>query len=272
LEGQAVNADVIGTVRIDDRLESFKTFFDHEWSRRISELSNGTALEKPVWTLAISWKGAANTHVMPWLMMHSMKNLWQGFVEGNRAFGPALVSALVDRLPAEMGNSLSNMRRKQLESAVRIIAEQVNEATNDATSAFDLKTLWSDFLSPDIQEFQLSLWGCQRLCYGAVYHAYENFVRQCVGMVREEPDYRALFGKLVADGKAAFGDEAIAYCLKDQFVKVARLTRNALAHNGGRLTDELRRLPHRLVVEIVLSLKMTKSKSCLSTRKTSSTN
>jgi hypothetical protein len=244
-----MQADVIAKVRIDDRLESYRTFFDHDWSRRISELSNGTALEKPVWTLAISWKAAANTHAMPWLMMHSMNNLWQSFVNGDHAFAPALVTALADRIPAEMGNSLSNMRRKQLASAIRHVAEQVKDATADATSALDLKTLWSDFLSPDIQEFSLSLWGSQRLCYGAVYHAYENFVRQCLGIARKEPDYRALFTQLVTDGKAAFSNELIAYCLEDQVVTVARLARNALAHNGGRMTDQLRRIPHDLVVE-----------------------
>jgi hypothetical protein len=249
VEGQAVNADVIGNVRIDDRLESYKTFFDHDWSRRISDLASGTALEKAVWTLAISWKGAANTHAMPGLMMHSMYNLWQSFVNGDHAFAPALVTALADRLPAEMGSSLSNMRRKQLSSVIRHIAEQVKDATTNAASAFDLKTLWSDFLSPDIQEFHLSLWGSQRLCYGAVYHAYENFIRQCVGIARKEPDYQALFAQLVRDGKAAFGETVTAYCLEDQVVTAARLTRNALAHNGGRMTDRLRRIPHDLVVE-----------------------
>jgi hypothetical protein len=249
LEGQAVNSDVIGNVRIDDRLESYKTFFDHDWSRRISDLANGRALEKAVWTLAISWKAAANTHAMPWLMMHSMYNLWQSFVDGDHAFAPALVTALADRLPAEMGNSLSNMRRKQLANAVRDIADQVKDATTEAASAFDLKTLWSDFLAPDIMEFHLSLWGSQRLCYGAVYHAYENFIRQCVEIARKEPEYRALFAKLVTDGKAAFGNEVIAKCLEDQVVTAARLTRNALAHNGGRMTEQLSRIPHDLVVE-----------------------
>lgn len=244
-----MNTDVIAKVRIDDRLESYRTFFDHDWSRRISELSNGTALEKSVWTLAISWKAAANTHAMPWLMMHSMNNLWQSFVNGDHAFAPALVTALADRLPAEMGKSLSNMRRKQLASSVRTIADQVKDATDQANSALDLKMFWSNFLSPDIVEFQLSLWGSQRLCYGAVYHAYENFIRQCVGTARKEPDYSALFAKLVADAKAAFGNELTAYCLEDHVVTAARLTRNAPAHNGGRMTDQLRRIPHDLVVE-----------------------
>jgi hypothetical protein len=248
-EGQPVNADVIATVRIDDCLESYRTFFDHDWSRRIGELSSGTAIEKPVWTLAISWKAAANTNAMPWLMMHSMNNLWQSFVNGDHAFAPALVTALADRLPAEMGNSLSNMRRKQLANVVRQIAEQVKNATADATSAIDLKTLWSDYLSPDIMEFHLSLWGSQRLCYGAVYHAYENFIRQCVGIARKEPEYRALFAKLVTDGKATFGNDVITNCLEDQVVTVARLARNALAHNGGRMTEQLSRIPHDLVVE-----------------------
>ncbi len=148
-----------------------------------------------------------------------------------------------------MGNSLSNMRRKQLANAVRDIADQVKDATTEAASAFDLKTLWSDFLAPDSMEFHLSLWGSQRLCYGSVYHAYENFIRQCVGIARKEPEYRALFAKLVTDGKAAFGNEVIAKCLEDQVVTVARLTRNALAHNGGQVDDQLSRIPHDLVVE-----------------------
>jgi hypothetical protein len=49
---------------------------------------------------------------------------------------------------------------------------------------------------------------------------------------------------LHCDAKAAFGEATADYCLTDQAVEAARLVRNALAHNGGRVTDELKTVSH----------------------------
>src|SRR5207253_2041712 len=143
-------------IKIDPRVDSYKTFFDHAWARKLDELVAGSKLAEPVFSLCINWKAAANTHLMPWLKVGNLKGLW----------------------------------------------------------------------------------GSQRTVYGAVYHTYENFVSRCVGLARNEPDYRSPNAKaLHADARAAFGDTTADFCLTDQAVDAARLVRNALAHHGGKETD-----------------------------------
>ncbi len=241
--------DLVHQIRIDNRLDSYQTFFDHDWSRKIGTLVGGTKLEEPVFALCMNWKSAANTHALPWLMIESLRGLWTGFMSGHEPFALKTIKALSQRLPSEMADSLSNMNRKKLAKVVRDIGIQVCEATETSKEEFDPQTIWREFLRPDIQEFQLCIWGSQRICYGAIFHAYENFVRQCVGVTKDEPDYRAYFNQLVKDVESTFGLQAAEFCLTEQNIKIARQVRNALAHNGGRITDEIESRPHDLAVE-----------------------
>jgi hypothetical protein len=56
----------------DDKLDSYRTFLDHEWARRIDQQTAGTPLEEIFFDLQWAWKGAANTFYMPWLTVTSM--------------------------------------------------------------------------------------------------------------------------------------------------------------------------------------------------------
>ena len=56
-------------MRPDDRVESYQSFLDYPWLQQIDKLVTGTALDKPIFALAVSWKARANAHAMPFLMM-----------------------------------------------------------------------------------------------------------------------------------------------------------------------------------------------------------
>jgi hypothetical protein len=90
-------------------------------------------------------------------------------------------------------------------------------------------------------EFQLSIWGSQRLCYGAVYYAYEDFLARCYRLSACEPGCRVdrEFGKRFG---SQYGAALRQSCWDDHRVLVARLTRHALVHNGGRLTSDLKKM------------------------------
>jgi hypothetical protein len=237
-------------IRIDDRLESYTTFFDHAWARTIDDLGRGTKLETPVFNLCISWKAAANTCVLPWLMCTSVSDFSIGFSRGDGLTAFKLIDACAKRLPAEMPG-LSNMRRKEMREAIAKLGKELRDTQAEFAAGVDAKQMWMAFLTgPGSQEFGLGIWGSQRLAYGAIYHAYENFIREAVGLALGDPDYRALkVSVLIADCQRTFGKPIADLCLSDPDVDIARLVRNALAHNGGKETSQLQAVNHGIMVD-----------------------
>lgn len=105
-----------------------------------------------------------------------------------------------------------------------------------------------------IGTFQTTLWSSQRICYAAIYHAYENFLTRCVGAALNRPDYRPKKRnrtptQAVGDGLNTLISGAGEYCLEDADVNYARLVRNALAHNGGRPSPEIERINTKLKID-----------------------
>ena len=119
-----------------------------------------------------------------------------------------------DRLVVEMGDSLTNMGRKKLQSALDRLDTKIRTALDDHRVEIDLNDMWSQYLTND--EMRFVLWGSQRLCYAAVYYAYEDFLTRCVGIAKNAPDYRMPrrpdFTKDFGD---AFGEPARDFCWSD---------------------------------------------------------
>ena len=105
--------------------------------------------------------------------------------------------------------------------------------------------------APESHEFQLAIWGSQRICFGAIYVAYEDFVRECIRLALGIAKYKPRGGitTIVADAARFFGQPLADDCLNAPEVWHSRLVRNALAHNGGKETDELKQVQHGIRVE-----------------------
>ena len=232
---------------IDPHLESYRTFFNHAWSRRMMELTEGTALDEIVFDLCVAWRGAANTHYFPWLMLQSMKSFAEGLAEAHEPFGKKWLSAVSSRLVAEMGDGLRPDQRHQLESALQRLDAQVRAALEKDNYDFDAQKFFTDLVRHS--EVQFSLWGSQRICYGAVYYTYEDFLLRTYKAVTGQGSYQIRADDFSKDFATAFGPALRDFCWSHPAVHVARLTRHALVHNGGRVTDKLARQKHGLRVE-----------------------
>ena len=81
--------------------------------------------------------------------------------------------------------------------------------------------MWTAFLNgPGSQEFGLGIWGSQRLAYGAIYHAYENFIREAIGLALGESDYQhGNISTLLKDCASNFGKPIADLCLADPDVE-----------------------------------------------------
>jgi hypothetical protein len=226
--------------------EDYSSFFDHNWAREFLALADGTKISGPAFDLCTDWKGAANTFRMPWLFVHSLDDFQKGFMQGREPFWEKLTRGLRDHILNKMGSNLSNMKRKELVSIIDEISREAQETIARTPPPFQMGPVWAAFSQN--KEFALALWGCQRLCYSALYHAYENFLRRCVAEARGDPHYRPHWKMLRRDLDALMPPNMGAECLDDGHVAVARLARDTLDHNGGMETAELREMRHGLAV------------------------
>jgi hypothetical protein len=244
--------DIIQTIVVDDRLESYKTFFDPAWATNLGGLVRDTKLDLPFGNLCVNWKAAANTCVLPWLMCTSVAEFSVGFTMGREPFAAQVIDACARRLPDEMP-SLSNMRRKEMREAIRRIGTELNTVLAQQAHEFtvDADQMWTVFMNGvAAHEFRLSIWGSQRISCGALYHAYENFVREAVGLALGVANYKAgHISVFLKDCARSLGKPIADYCLADADVQTARLVRNALAHNGGTETSQLQKVAHGIRVE-----------------------
>lgn len=230
---QPAESEEVVKLFVGVRLDDYATFFDHGWSRKVLADTEGTKLDRPTLDLCADWKSAANTLVLPWLLMQSPGNFYKGFAKENPSIGLKLAQALKERLVHEMSQSLSNMRRKELAQNIDRICREILEISACTPPEVQPEQVWTAYLKNN--EFILSLWSAPRLCYSAVYYAYENFLRRCVIATRNNSpaEYRPKTGRLSGDLDAILGGSLGTDCLHDEDVETARLARNALAHNGG---------------------------------------
>jgi hypothetical protein len=168
-------------------------------------------------------------------------------LEGHEPVGAKLLAAMKVRLSAKMGDSLRLMQGQQLDQVLQRIDAEVRHALEKDCYEFDTESLWRSFLPNS--EFQFSPLGSQRLCYGAVYYAYEDFLLRTFKVVTGHVSYQIRADDYARDFATTFGTALSHSCWSDPAVLIALLTRHALVHNSGRVTDRLSRQKHSLRVE-----------------------
>jgi hypothetical protein len=237
--------DVKSEILIDQRLESYESFFDHAWGARFLQISEGTLLYEPAHDLCVDWKGIALSSRMSWLMMHSLKHFAQGYSQSNPSFSQRLTRVLGQYVTQK--SSVSNMRRKELLGIVNELGSKVEEEMINQPSPVEPSEVWAEYLK--VPEMAWALWSSQRTAYAALYFGFENYLRTAVGIARSEPEYRAFKHKALRDDFAkVFGEPAGAACIDDPEIEIARLARHCLTHNGGKPSPELKATTHKIRV------------------------
>jgi len=239
------------TLHLDDRVASYRSFLDYDWVKAVEKVTHGTVIDEPFMSLIFSWKATANAFTMPFLMMHFLKNFEVGYCRSQETASEKAVKVLAEHLPERMAqkHGLSHMKKKQL---AETIAEMLTQAdlAKQTMPTLDVDELFHQFLFGNGgSEMQLGVFGLAQTCYGTTFHAYEHFVSRCVGLAKGKPNYKADGAQtLVADARKEFGDEVAEFCLVDEQVEIARLARNALAHNGGKMNEKLKAKDHGFFV------------------------
>jgi hypothetical protein len=224
----------------DNRIESYKTFFNHQSMRDFEPVVRGTVLDEPYFALCVSWRAAANSHVLPWVMMESLQGLWNTFGK-DQTFSARLVAALAQQLPQRV--NVRKAAQKQLADAIREIAGMVEMASQSPETNWDVQATWLAYLNVS-KELPFALWGTERQCYGSIYYAYEHFICAVMTKLNGTPYKLTKFHKLVDDARLVLPNDVVKDCIGNPVVEAARRVRNALCHNGGKINKELSGIKH----------------------------
>jgi len=180
-------------------------------------------------------------------MVESLKSFAEGEVDRNLryrvSYSDKVIQGLVGKIEARMQYSLNFDQRRKLKSVVAKIEEDAHQAIKAARSAtpFDTSGYW-DYLT-HASEFQFCILGIQRINYGSLFFAYEDFLANVIRT--KEPTYSSKKTPIKDAFTTQFGDQLANYCWNHEEVDLARLVRNALAHNGGRFGKDLRKYQPR---------------------------
>jgi hypothetical protein len=244
-----MDKDIIDTPLIDPNLDSYKQFFDHKWAEHMFKAVETSPLNDAVCALLVAWRSASGSHMLPWLMAESLRRFAEG--EGNGSlryranYSGAIIKGIVNKLESRMHHSLKLDQRRALKRVVTKIEEEAHDAfkTAQANVTFPLAGYW-DFLVRT-SEFQFSILGTQRINYGSLFFAYEDFLANVIRT--KEPRYSSKKDQIKEAFARHFRNPLRDYCWTEAEVDVAKLVRHALAHNGGRFGADLEKYKARFV-------------------------
>jgi hypothetical protein len=239
-------------LRIDIRLDSYRSFLDHRWVQDINRVVKGTKLDLPIFDLTFSWKGSANARRMPSMMIDVLKSWTDGYTRARKPFPQEVVESFSAKVAENIKDPpLSEVQRRQMTSFLREVEDSIRRKLDEDPFSVDdyLIGFWKWLIEGEAKsETCLALWKSEVNAYVGIYYAYEDFLRQCMCIAKARQDYRIKFKSFGDDLAAEFNDGIRDLCWFDEKVNVSRLVRNAVLHNGARLTPELAPLKHHLNV------------------------
>jgi hypothetical protein len=230
---------------VDQNYNSYRSFFDHEWAKVISAEATGPELSQLVFDLTAGWKGAANTSMLPWLIIHTLKNFATGYSNHTPTETEKWIDAMFAWLEREIGCSLSLEQQERMRTAADKTRKDILEQKRLNPLQFNEQEVWDSMLQ--LSEFRISVISCLRITYAAVYYCYEDFVTSCYRLLRPTKGFR--ISRTFCDKLSSVYSPATANDVwQHDEVRLPRLVRHAIVHNGARETDELKRMQNPIGV------------------------
>lgn len=231
--------ETIKTYHIDTRLESYRNFLSGDWGQELAALVSGVKrLDTIAFDLMAEWRGAAYVVSFPTQMIEHFRAFADSYTRTPNSdailrFADVALERLSQRVPALTHRP---KLRRSLQAEIVTVAAEMRDAKAKANVSFPIDLIWKQYLSHHV--YQITLWSSLRICYVAIYNAYDNFVHQCVSTVLGE-SVRTTYREFEQKFRNAFDSEAVVKCWTDNRIEDARLVRHALSHAGGRPTPKL---------------------------------
>jgi len=238
-------------IRVCPDIKAYQDYLPDDWSEAIvKKLPVGSVLERLVLDLALSWRGASYTAQMPATSIKAMHAaaLGRGKVVSPDSSIVSYSDGILAKLSLQVPDLVDDRAlRARIQAALVTVSADFRDRAAAVKDDFPIEPMWTEFLNDP--PFQLSLWGSQRVAYVAFYNAYEAFLIDCLkfgtGLLRlrttDKPEFNDALRK-------ALGEDVSSPCWSHHEINIARLVRHAFSHNGGRLTDDLKKQKHCIEV------------------------
>jgi hypothetical protein len=236
----------------DPRPESYAGFLDPEWAKSFLDASKDTKLEQPAFDLVRNWHAASNARSLPLVMTECVKEAERKMLDEHEPMERQKIRLFTQKVVGKLeqgGEKVRPMLKRRIQEAIEAIDLESDVALRNAKATVSeaRADLWEALLGQN--DFVTSIWALERLCYSSLYYNYEWFLTECVRIKRSDPEYRfRRHDDFKKDFREAFGPELQQECWSHHGVVIARFARHALLHNGGRMTQDLQRQPHNLLV------------------------
>lgn len=225
------------TFRIEQELDAYQSFYDHDWARHFGSLAKEAGLDDIFFALIATWKSAANTSRLPWLMNLSMENFAKGYSTGQKSHPAQFLDAVRDLIINKTEPPLNKQQQLSIVKHIFSTNEQLSDAiANDNT----LNEEYWKFLIQD-SEFQIAIIGTQRMCYSDIFFAYENFSLQIAMKIHKDSTIRTTdrkpnFASKLDSALCPESGDTLWTC---EDVQRIRRIRNCLVHQGGKADPSL---------------------------------
>lgn len=234
------------TLVVDSELDSYKELFDFDWAKAFTKVTDNKAIREPAWNLTLSWRGVGNCFRLPWLMANQTRGVIKGFLSHNPPNGPGALRAVAARLERDLAGRISHDQAQLVLNLVSQMSEEAKLFSPRTLELIDVEEVWRTNMTQP--EMKLSVWGSQQVCYSAIFFAYEAFLLDILRIKTGDAALRLWAHNAEDLFVSNFGRRTYETVWADEAINIARLARNAIAHNGAGETDQLKAVSHGIPV------------------------
>ncbi|WP_397570387.1 hypothetical protein [Schlesneria sp. T3-172] len=226
---------------LETRMEEYRNVFPDGWAAMFLESAGQAVKIAPLaFNLVVDWQSAVYTAGMPIAIIDHVKGYHDGFSKSDEPNTEMLqiLEGLIARLAREVPNLNGDAVLKQelVQMIIKLGIEQ-RQIVSEVRVEFDVDQAWNQYLGSDV--YRLGLWGSQRICFIAMWNAYENFLIRVLKRVGNLQNLRANERPFFNLLQKEFERNIDLECWGSDDLKLAREVRNSLSHAGGGLIDKL---------------------------------
>ncbi|VTR97732.1 hypothetical protein [Tuwongella immobilis] len=242
---------IIDNAIIDPYFSSYEKFFDHDWAATILAAVKDSTLENAVNGLMVAWRSTNGAHILPSHMVESLRRYAESKMEASlhsrERYSELVIEVIAGTLVDRMQCELTHEQTRSLKLAVAEIEGEVRKSmkSNQQRGQFDVAQYWESLVNHS--EFRFSILGTQRINYGALFFAYEDFIANVIRTKDFAYTSKGANNQIDKVFPKHFGTSLGNLCWNDDEVQLAKLVRNALVHNGGRFGEDLEKFRSRFV-------------------------
>ncbi|MEL7500039.1 MAG: hypothetical protein AAFN77_20730 [Planctomycetota bacterium] len=242
-------------VRVSVVREHYEMQLSSDWmQRKFDSMEANPALGDALFSLLAEWRAIAITGAMPAKIIDWLADYMNAYSNASptkfacEAKASLINQQILELVPELAGN---DVLFEKIISAIKKVTFEVQSTSDQLKIEINRDRLWKDFLAHDDPSFPMMLYSSQRVCFVAYYNAYECFLvdvlKELSGSASLRMSNKKQINPLIKEHFG--GDDGFGKCWGNSELNIARLTRHSFAHAGGKLTEDLKKVKHGLIVQ-----------------------